>query len=109
MGLVLLSRWDRRQVDLLKESQSESSTRREWGNIQVGLGRMGERRLGVVEGLLSRAATPAEARDHGLVMAAVCMAGRVSPAVLSSTDGGSGVWRRMRRERCRRGGGRNRS
>lgn len=41
-----------------------------------------------MEGLLSRAAIPTGARDHELVMAAVRTAGRVSPAVLSSADGG---------------------
>lgn len=39
--------------------------------------------------MLSRAAAPAGAGDRGL-MAAVCMAGRVSPAVLNSADEG---WR----------------
>lgn len=45
--------------------------------------------------------TPAEARDHGLVMAAVCMAGRASPAALGNTDpdGGRGLWRRMERRK----------
>lgn len=55
--------------------------------------------------MLSRAVTPAEARDHGLIMAAVCTAGRVSPAALSSADpdGGGGLWRRLERRDARAG------
>lgn len=58
--------------------------------------------------MLSRSAAPAEARDHGLVMAAVCTDGQVSPAVLSSADQGKELWRRMKWERCRRWGKENR-